>query len=392
MNIGMLRTFEELEAVCLQWKQWQNHPNNDFEQFKKICRLRPDVESPFVVAMECNGLPQTLLVGRLEMTQFRPAIGYVTLLKIPARIMVVIHQGVLGQMDEKAATESVKYLWSLLCSGVADVLEFHYLSEDASLLKALQLHRPGWFCEKKLRWSTHWQMDLPAEGRFIECKLRAKHRTSIRKRERELEAAFPGKVAWRWMSRFDDIPGLCKRLEEVAKRAYQRGVGSGFIDNEEFRQRLALFAGRNQLRVQVLEIDGRVRAFWFGYLYHDVFHLSETGYDPVLSRYEVGTLMFIRLSDELSKESVRKLDFGIGDAGYKQRFGDRSWREGTVRLFAPTAKGVILRTYSGLFTWIDKIGRTAIQKLRVEDRLRTAWRRQLTPAKLSAGEKLTIEN
>lgn len=383
----MLKTFEELETLYFQWKQWQNHPNNDFDQFKKICRLRPDVESPFVVAMERNGLPQALLVGRSEMTQFRPSIGYLSLLKIPARVVVVIHQGVLGQMDEEGATESVKYLWSLLCSGVADVLELHYLSEDTPLLRALQLHRPGWFCEKKIRWSIHWQMDLPEGGRFIERKLRAKHRTNIRKRERELEATFPGKVAWRWMSQFDDIPGLCKRLEEVAARAYQRGLGSGFIDNEEFRQRLALFASRNQLRVQMLEIDGQVRAFWFGYLYQGVFHLSETGYDPVLSRYEVGTLIFMRLSDELSNEGVRQLDFGIGDAAYKRRFGDRSWREGTVRLFAPTAKGVILRACSGLFMWIDKIGRNAIQKLGVLDRLRTAWRHQLSPAQLSADEK-----
>lgn len=188
----MLKTFEDLEAVHLQWKEWQNHPNNDFDQFKKICRLRRNVESPFVVAMERNGLPHALLVGRLEMTQFRPAIGYVSPLKIPARIVVVIHQGVLGQMDEEAATESVKYLWSLLCSGMADVLELHYLSEDAPLLRALQLHRPGWFCEKKFRWSTHWQMNLPEGGRFIERKLRAKHRTSIRKREREARGNLSG--------------------------------------------------------------------------------------------------------------------------------------------------------------------------------------------------------
>ena len=193
------------------------------------------------------------------------SIGYLKPVRISAKVMTVLHQGLLGQLDEETAMESVRYLWSLLGSGVADAIEFHYLSENSPLLQALRLYGSRWFCEKKPRWSIHWEMTLPAEGAFIEHKVRAKHRSWIRKKQRELESAFPGKVSWRWMSRFDDVPGLCARLEEVAARTYQRGLGSGFMDNEEYRQRFALFAGRGQLRVQLLEIDGRVRAFWFGY-------------------------------------------------------------------------------------------------------------------------------
>jgi hypothetical protein len=387
MKIGIIKTLEELEAVRTYWEGWQNHPNNDFAQFKMVCQLRPEVESLFVTVIEDNRQPRALLAGRLQRTQFAPAIGYLTPVRIPAKVMTVLHQGVLGQIDDEAVLESVEYLWSLLRSGVADAIEFHYLSEDSPFLNALQLHRSGWFCEKNPRWSVHWEMNLPAEGSFIEHKFRSKHRTGIRKKERELESAFPGKISWRWVSRFDDIPGLCARLEEVAARAYQRGLGTGFMDNEEYRRRFALFASRGQLRVQLLEIDRRVRAFWFGYLYQDVFHLSETGYDPDLSRYEVGTLIFIRLNDELAKEGVRKLDFGIGDALYKRRFGDRSWREGTIWLFAPTAKGLALRSTMGLFSAVDKFGRNVIQRIGVLDRLKTGWRRRLAPTKSSANSE-----
>lgn len=383
MKIGMIKTVEELEAVRIDWEKQQSHPNNDFAQFKMVCQLRPEVESPCVIVIAPSGQPQALIAGRLERTQFAPPIGYLKPLRIPAKVMTVLHEGVLGQMDDVAALESVEYLWSVLRSGVADAIEFHYLSEDSPLLAALQRHRSGWFCEKNPRWSVHWEMNLPAEGAFIEHKVRSKHRTGLRKKERELESAFPGKVSWRWMSRFDDIPGLCARLEEVAARAYQRGLGTGFIDNEEYRRRFALFGGRGQLRLQLLEIDGIVRAFWFGYVYQGVFHLSETGYDPNLSKYEVGTLMFIRLNDELAKEGVGKLDFGIGDAHYKRRFGDRSWREETVWLFAPTAKGLALRSSMGLFTAIDNLGRHLIQKVGGLDRLKTAWRRHLASTKSS---------
>ena len=369
MKIGMIKTVEELEAVRIDWEKQQSHPNNDFAQFKMVCQLRPEVESPCVIVIAPSGQPQALIAGRLERTQFAPPIGYLKPLRIPAKVMTVLHEGVLGQMDDVAALESVEYLWSVLRSGVADAIEFHYLSEDSPLLAALQRHRSGWFCEKNPRWSVHWEMNLPAEGAFIEHKVRSKHRTGLRRKERELESAFPGKVSWRWMSRFDDIPGLCARLEEVAARAYQRGLGTGFIDNEEYRRRFALFGGRGQLRVQLLEIDGRVRAFWFGYVYQGVFHLSETGYDPNLSKYEVGTLMFIRLNDELAKEDVRKLDFGIGDAHYKRRFGDWS-RAGGDRLAVCSDR--------------DKFGRNMIQRIGLLDRLKAGWLLRLAPRKSSA--------
>ena len=387
MKIGIIKTIHELEVVRAYWEKWQNHPNNDFAQFKMVCQLRPEVESPYVTVIQRNGQSQGLLAGRLETTQFAPSIGYLNPIRIPAKVMTILHQGALGQIDDVAAMELVQYLWSLLSSGAADAIQFHFLSEDSPLLNALQLHSSGWFCEKKPRWYIHWDMEIPAEGLFIKNKIGTKHRSGIRRYERELESAFPGKISWRWMSRFDDIPGLCARLEEVAARAYQRGLGTGFMDNEEFRRRFTLFASRRQLRVQLLEIDGRVRAFWFGYLYQGVFHLSETGYDPDLGKYRVGTLIFIRLSDELAKEGVRKLDFGIGDALYKQRFGDRSWREGTVWLFAPTAKGLVLRSSMGLFGAVDKLGRWVTQKFGILDRLKTSWRRRLAPTNSSANSE-----
>ncbi|MBS0156712.1 MAG: GNAT family N-acetyltransferase [Nitrospira sp.] len=377
MTIGIIKTFEGLEAIRLDWEKWQSHPNNDFAQFKMICQLRSEVESPCVTVVAQSGQPNTLLVGRLEHTQFAPSIGYIRTLRIPAKVMTILHQGELGQIDTEVALKLVEFLWSILGSGMADAIEFHYLSDDSPLLKALQVQRPGWLCHKKPRWTTHWEMNLPAEGAFIERKIRAKHRTGIRKKERDLDAAFPGKVLWTWMTEFDDIPSLCTRLEEVAAVAYQRGLGSGFRDNKEFRQRLALFASRGQLRVQLLEIDGRIRAFWYGFLYQGVFHLSETAYDPCLGKYEVGTMIFIRLNDELTKEGVRKLDFGMGDAPYKRRFGDRCWQEGTVRLFAPTAKGLVLRSYIGLFTSIDKFGRKLIEQIGFLDRLKAGWRRRM---------------
>jgi hypothetical protein len=378
MQTRAIKTLQELDNVQSYWEKWQNHPNNDFDQFNYVCQLRDEVECPCVTVIERNSQPYALLAGRLEQTHFAPSIGYLKPAKISAKVLTVIHEGFLGQLDDETAKEAVHYLWSLLSAGLADAIQFHHLSEHSPLLKALLVHGSPLFCEKKPRWSLHWQMSVPEEGGYIENKMRSKHRYWIRKKQRELESAFPGRVSWTCMKRFDDIPELCKRLEEVAALTYQRGLGSGFFDNEEYRQRFALFARRGLLRVQLLEIDGRARAFWFGTVYDGVFHASETGYDPDLRTFEVGTLLFIQTVDELAREGVRKIDFGGGDAHYKQRFGDESWQEATLWMFAPTAKGLAFRTMLRSCIMLDSAARRILQRVKLIDKLKTKWRRCLT--------------
>ncbi|MDE2402257.1 MAG: GNAT family N-acetyltransferase [Burkholderiales bacterium] len=377
MNIWSIRTLQGLDSVRAHWEQWQSHTNHDFAQFELVCQLRPEVESPFVTVIERDGQPRTLLAGRLERTMFAPTIGYLTPIRIPATMLSVIHQGVVGPLDDEAAVQSIRYLRSLLHEGVADAVAFHHLPEHSPLLKAIQRDRTARLQERTPRWSTHREMLLPAPGASIEQLLRAKHRTRIRKLRKELEAAFPKRVAWTWLTQFDNIPALCTRLEKVASRTYQRGLGAGFFDNEEFRRRLELFARRKQLRVQMLEIDGQARAFWFGTVYAGVFHSSETGYDPDLRAFEVGTLMFIKMVDELAREGVVRLDFGLGDAQYKERFGDRSWRETPVWLFAPTAKGVTLMLLLKASLLLDGAARRIVARVGLTDKIKSAWRRRL---------------
>lgn len=388
MAIKTIRSLQELETVRDYWVSWQNHPNIDFDHFKLVCQLRQETVSPYVTVIERDGRPCALLVARLEQTYFMPSIGYLKPIRIPATVLAVLYKGLLGQVNEELSEALVRHLWSFLTSGEADAVEFHHFPEHSPLLKALLLHGSPWLCEKKPMWSSHWEMALPEkEGGFLQNKVRSKHRSWIRRKQRDLESAVEGKVSWRWMSRFDDVPGLCKLLEGVAACTYQRKLGAGFADDEEHHQRFALFARRGQLRVQLLEIDGRARAFWIGTVYKDVFHSSETGYEPCLRKYEAGTLVFIRMVDELVREGVRKLDFGLGEALYKQRFGDQCWQEATVRLFAPTVKGIALRSSMGFLGLLDGAGRRLLKKVGALDRLKTVWRRRLTKPGSEAEEK-----
>jgi CelD/BcsL family acetyltransferase involved in cellulose biosynthesis len=372
MTVRIIRTLEELEGVRQDWERWQAHVNCDLAQFELVCRLRPQIESPYVMVVERAGRASSVVAGRLEQARIPLAFGYLRLGRVQARVIAILHAGVVGELDEEAAAEVVAHLWSALIGGVAEAVDFHHLVEASPLLRALRRHGPRWFCEKTPRWSMHREMTLP-ESSTTEL-LKGKHRHHVRGRHKALDVAFPGQLQWRWLTRVDDVRSLCAQLEAVAAITYQRALGAGFFDNEEFRLRFELFASRGQLRVQLMEIDGKARAFWYGMVYRGVFHSSETGYDPALRQYEVGTLMFLRMIDELVREGVERLDFGLGDAQYKQRFGDRSWRETPVWLFAPSLKGAFLMLTVRSSQAIDAQARRLVQRFGLHDRLKSVWR------------------
>src|SRR5208337_1250634 len=377
MSLRVINSLADLKEVKAFWETRQINPNSNFEQFQLVCQLRREVKSPYVIVQERNGNPCGLLCARLENTSFAPRIGYFSPLKIPAVVLTVIHDGLLGDLDSSAARRVVEHLWSLLASGGVDAITFNSLSEYSPLMAALLDHAPAWWCEKKPAWTTHRTMALGNEPGFILKKQKSNHRRGIKKKQRELESAFPGKVLWKWMDRFDDVSELCARLEECAARTYQRGLGCGFIDNEEYRRRLSIFARRGQLRMQLLEIEGRIRAFDIGSVHRGVFHAWAGGYDPDLREYEPGTLVFFHLADELVREGVRKFDFGLGDAHYKQRYGDESWGEANVTMFAPSSKGFALRSVLGFCAMIDGLSRRFLQRTGLLDRVKTGWRKRL---------------
>ena len=370
-----------METVRSWWKTHQTTPNNDYDHFQLVCRLRKEVLCPYVVVAETDGRPLAILIARMEQTHFVPAVGYFKPIKISAKVLTVIHEALIGEVDEKIGNELIRHLWTVLCSRDIVALAFCHVPDDSPLLKALMTNIPHWWRERKPNWSVHWEMDIPDEQGFILKNMKSKHRSGLRSKEKKLIAAFQGKVAWRWITRFDDIPYLCSCIEEVASRTYQRGLGVGFVNDEEQRRRFDLFSKRGLLRMHLLVTLGKIRAYRIGIIYRSVFHGFGIGYDPELRKYRPGTLSFLHTMDNLVREGVKKVDFGLGDAHYKQRFGDRSWREGTVHLFAPSVKGLTLKQALGSFDALDRAARHLLQKTGGLNFIKTGWRRRVTPNK-----------
>lgn len=182
---------------------------------------------------------------------------------------------------------------------------------------------------------------------------------------------------WTWHKDFSNVSEICLEMEAVARETYQRGLGAGFIDNEETRERLSLFAKRGMLRVMLAEAKKRPVSFWYGVVQRRVFYAAATGYLPEVAKYEVGTLTLLKTIEQLSREGIPKLDYGLGNADSKRRFSDIEWREATFHIFAPDWKGRALRSYIAMADTIDRKLRKLAAKIGALDYIKRTWRNSL---------------
>jgi CelD/BcsL family acetyltransferase involved in cellulose biosynthesis len=85
-------------------------------------------------------------------------------------------------------------------------------------------------------------------------------------------------------------------------------------------------------------------------------------------------LMF---QDASSDPSIEIIDFGLGDAQYKRRFGNDSWRERAVTLVAPRARPLAVAAAQRLCESAARAAAAALDATGRTDSVKRRWRRRL---------------
>jgi CelD/BcsL family acetyltransferase involved in cellulose biosynthesis len=74
---------------------------------------------------------------------------------------------------------------------------------------------------------------------------------------------------------------------------------------------------------------------------------------------------------------VQKVDFGLGAALYKERFGDESFLEASICIYRLTPRGVFANFLTGANTKISTFIITLLSKLGLLQKVKTFWRGRL---------------
>jgi hypothetical protein len=341
-EVKIIRSIGEVEELRSMWAKMQWHPNTDIDNYLTVMASLEGVIRPHIILFSQNGQPKALAIGRIERRNMGISLGYKTLLKFKVPCITILYGGLLGNWSQDMSYLLVTELMNALKRNEADIAWFNLLRSDTHIYKMAR-KGPSFVCrDHVIETNPHWKMILPSSINGFLQKMTAKHRYWLNRLPRVLEKDHPGEVVYKHYQRRDELDVLFTDAEKIAVKTYQRDIDAGFMDNNLMRQRLAMSADHGWLRAYLLYVDDKPRAYWIGTLYGNVFHLDFTGYDSAFKRYEPGTILFMKMLEDLTNGKVAEIDFGFGDAFYKQRFGDQQWVESSVYIFAPTLKGILL--------------------------------------------------
>jgi hypothetical protein len=224
-------------------------------------------------------------------------------------------------------------------------------------------------------------MNMPSSIEEFYLGMTAKHRYWLKRIPKVLEKEFPGKVKYVYIKNVSDVDCLCEDAEKVVRTTYQRSLGVGFRDCADIRSRMRRYAEMDRLRAYIIYIDGQPAAFWIGNKYKNSFHLDYTSFDPDYRKYEVGTILFMKMLEDLADNNtgmIKNIDFGLGDAQYKQRFGDSNWDEASLYIFSPTSKGVLLNTARTCNSLVWNTAVKMLERFKLKDMVKRKWRQKLS--------------
>ena len=380
-EVLVLRSREELEQLRGVWAAWGGQRDSDIDFVLMIIESYPEAERPHVICLYRDGMPDAILIGRLEKKRLPLKVGYLTLFQPEVRCLNFVYGALRGNGSVENTELLIRKVAQSLSSGEAELAYFELMPVESTLYTTVLGLPSALMRDSRGPKQLHDVMDIPESIEIIYKRMSSDRRAKTRRYIRKLEAHPEGKLSLVCYSVPDELDRMFADAEQIARKTYQRGLNAGFSDTPAVRKRLELAAAKGWLRAYIQYLGDRPISFWIGMLYGDTFYSEYMGYDTELRSSAPGTVLLMKAIDGLCSgarlSGVTKLDFGLGHAEYKGALCTQSWNESAAFIFGPSFKGLLVKFLRSTTLRIDYIARRALGSTPLLPRLKRAWRDRL---------------
>jgi hypothetical protein len=379
--VRVIRHLDEVEELRSAWSTLRGHRDADIDAYRTNLSCSADPATPYILVIERDGHPDAMLVGTSTTTTVKTKLAYFAIRQSRVRVITFVYGGFLGNHTAENSELITHELIRSLRRGDADIALLGYIRKDCPLYH-FAIHAPPLLMRDHFpSTQAHWIMDLPQSIEAMYAGLSSEHRWKLRRDAKKFRAAYSNNLRVSRFDGYDQLSELICDSERVAATTYQRGLGVGFSTSRQIRELLTLEATKGWLRGYILYVHDRPCAFWIGCVYNSVFLSEYLGHDPEYGKYSPGIYLLVHVMEELCREGLTGIDFGIGEAAYKQRFGTHKWDESLIYLYAPTFKGMKVKVLRATAMLITRTTKTILGRTTLLDRLKKFWRQHLVRAK-----------
>jgi Acetyltransferase (GNAT) domain len=374
--VKVLRGVPELEEIRAVWESWPGNRDSELGTQLAFLHSHPETIRPHVVAVYRGGLPDAILVGRIDRGHLTCRLGYLSA-SPRAQILCFVAGAYRGHDSRENCELMVDSVMKSLSQGEADVAYMNFLRQGSDLCE-LSLKKPGVLGRDYVRDSQpHFRASLPSTVEEFYQNLSSKARKNLRYQAKRLIKEFPDSVKIHCYREVAELEKMYQDVEQVAKKSYQRGLGVGFVDTPGMRAGLRRMAEKGWFRAYVLYIQERPCAFWIGDINRDTFGSDYVGFDADFAKHSPGMFLITKVIEgfcDANREGVTAVDFGPGHAQYKEVLSTQNWHETCVYIFAPSLKGMSLNLLRSSIEGLEQIAKKLLARTNLLQKIKKRWR------------------
>lgn len=182
--------------------------------------------------------------------------------------------------------------------------------------------------------------------------LSSKPGARLRRDVRQLGKALGGEARVRRVTDPADVASFLDQAVRVSRKSWQhRVLGERVSAEPRTRAAFERLASRGNLRGYLLHVGDTPCAFVIGYQYGGAYQYEEQAFDPAFAQHSPGAvLLFLVLQDLHAYERPEIVNFGVGDAGYKRRFGNCERSDASCLVLRGGLANTVLAQSHRLFT------------------------------------------
>jgi hypothetical protein len=375
LTVKVFQTLEEVETLRDFWSTDPGTRDSDIDVLISVCRSSPDALTPHVIVLYRDGAPTALLAGRIVRRQLAFRVGYFNLFKPFVKMLTVPYGGLRGDPSPENCDRLVAEITHSLRRQEAEVALLEHVAKDVPLFRSAK-DQPGLlFRDHFVHLRPHRKRILPRSVDQLNSELSGSERKRFRQIAKKLEKDFPKQVLLDHFENLDTLTRTLETVEGIAKKTWQRRFTGAFNTEGPLVDFFRTEAEKGYLRIYTLHLDGTPCAFWVGAVYQGTFFSDFLGYDPQYSRYSLGMFMLSRVMEEFAATGIREIDFGFTDDEYKRRFGNLTWQEASIFIFAPSLRGLKLSAMKATATMLHEPLRALLDRVNLMQRAKRIWRK-----------------
>lgn len=347
-EVVTITNFEEIERIRPIWVQMQCDdpypvPNADIDRYLSVVKTSGEDVKPYVMVVKCNGHPVAITIGRIEKRRIDFKLGYKTLFSPALSCLTVVYGGIIGRQSAELCEVLLGDIMNVLGSGQVDLVYFNHLRIDSPIYKLCKI-MPGYLSRSPfVSVESHWQTFIPDSVEEFYRKIPNSRRRRWRRDIRQLEKMSSSEIKIACYSQLSDISYLINVASQIQKSSYKNKLELGFTDTPVNRALLEKAAGDGRLRAYILYVGDEPCAFQFDVRYGKTQFTEFGSFDPKWSRGSPGTVLLIKVLEQLCLETdINRMDYGFGHAVYKAKFGTNHWLEGTICIYAPRLRPILV--------------------------------------------------